>query len=68
MTESMQIMTDSELIEAYHEALCSYRVAKIGRRADAFVEFTAAEAALISRFGVDNYQEHYDMRHASTIK
>jgi hypothetical protein len=61
----MQIMTDDELIEAYHEALCSYQVAKIGRRPDAFVQFAAAEAALISRFGVDNYQEHYDMRHAS---
>ena len=58
-------MTDDELIEAYHEALCSYQVAEIGRRTDAFVQFAAAEAALISRFGVDNYQEHYEMRHAS---
>lgn len=51
-------MTDDELIEAYHEALCSYQVAKIGRRTDAFVQFAAAEAALISQFGVDNYQEY----------
>jgi hypothetical protein len=64
LTGRIQAMTDDELIEAYHEALCGYQVAKIGRRTDAFVQFTSAEAALISRFGIDRYQDYYEVRRA----
>jgi hypothetical protein len=61
----MRIMTDEELIDAYHEALCSYRLAKTGARAEAFVQFASAEVALISRFGVNDYLDHYGRRHTA---
>ena len=58
-------MTDDELLEAYHTALCSYARAKSGHgnRVEAFVRLTSAQMALISRFGANEYLWRYCQRY-----
>lgn len=58
-------MTDDELLEAYHAALCRYAGAKSGHgnRVVAFVSLTSAQMALIGRFGSSDYLWRYCQRY-----
>ncbi len=52
-------MTDTELLDAYQQALLEYEVAKLrnGNRPWAFAMFLAAERALADRLGPEIYKQ-----------